>query len=100
PAQQLLRRADRERREARRDLARSELVVDGAGLLAEQDREPMRRGRFGRDERRNARLGRGEPRGGAREVELAAAAEIEPHAREIQSLALRFRVRPRDLEPL
>ena len=59
------------------------------------------RGRgFGRDERRDARFGRGEPRRGARDVELAAAAEVEPHAREAQGLALRVAVRARDDETL
>src|SRR5262249_36646172 len=47
-----------------------------------------------------ARLGRREPRGRARHVELAAAAEVEAHAREVQRLALRVEIRARDDEAL
>ena len=92
--------SDGERREVRRHVVRRELGVESPGLLTDQDREPVRRRRLGSNQRRNARFGRREPRGRARDVELAAAAEVEPHAREAQRLALRVEIRARDREPL
>ena len=86
--QQRRRRVDGDRRQVRRDLAEGELGHQRAGPLAEQHREPVRRNDLGRDERRNRRLGRGPPRLGASDVELAAAAELEPYARELERLLL------------
>ena len=77
-----------------------ELGGERAGPLAEQHGEPVRRDRLGGDERRNRRFGGGEPRRRARDVELAAAAELEPHARELQRLLLIARVRARDAQAL
>ena len=48
------------------------------------------------DERRNRRFGRRAPSRGARDVELAAAAELEPHARELERLLLIAQVRARN----
>ena len=84
----------------RRHLARRELGVERARLQTEQHREAMRRRRLGRDERGDARFGGRETGGGARDIELAAAAEVEAHAREVQRLALKFEIRARDAQPL
>jgi hypothetical protein len=77
----------------RRQIARRELGFERAGPQAEQHREAMRRRRLGRDERGDARFGSREAGGGARDIELATAPEIETDAREIERFALEAEIR-------
>ena len=84
----------------RGDLARRELGCERTGPLAEQHSQPIRSDGLCGDQRRNRRFSRGPPRRRARDVELAAAAELEPHAGEVERLLLIPQVRARDGQAL